>query len=103
MMTSWQQQVAAFAQQHNLLHDPSTHTLDLVSEVGEIAKEVLLATDYGQHAPQFRSELAGEIGDALYSLLVLAEVCGVDADDALNNTLQKYERRLAEGGGAGSV
>jgi NTP pyrophosphatase (non-canonical NTP hydrolase) len=102
-MTDWQQQVAVFAQQHSLLHGPDTHTLDLVSEVGEIAKEVLLATDYGQHAPHFRSELAGEIGDALYSLLILAEACGVDADDALNNTLRKYESRLTKHGVAGSV
>lgn len=102
-MTGWQQRVAVFARQHNLLHDPDTHTLDLVSEVGEIAKEVLLATDYGQRAPRFRSELAGEIGDALYSVLVLAEACGVDAEDALNDTLQKYERRLAKHGGAGSA
>jgi NTP pyrophosphatase (non-canonical NTP hydrolase) len=102
-MTSWQQQVAIFAQQHNLLHDPSIHALDLVSEVGEIAKEVLLATDYGQRAAQFRSELAGEIGDALYSLLAFAESCGIDADDALEAALQKYERRLANRGGVGSV
>jgi NTP pyrophosphatase (non-canonical NTP hydrolase) len=102
-MISWQQQVAVFAQQHNLLRDPSTHALDLVSELGEIAKEVLLATDYGQRAPQFRSELAGEIGDALYSLLVFAEACGIDAGDSLGATLQKYERRLVERGGAGSA
>ncbi|MFN2271133.1 MAG: MazG nucleotide pyrophosphohydrolase domain-containing protein [Anaerolineae bacterium] len=102
-MTGWQQRVAVFARRHNLLHDPDTHTLDLVSEVGEIAKEMLLATDYGQRAPQFRSELAGEIGDALYSLLALAEVCGVDAEDALNDPLQKYERRLVKHGGVGSA
>ena len=101
-MTDWQQRVAVFARQHNLLHDPDTHTLDLVSEVGEVAKEILLATDYGQRAPQFRPELAGEIGDALYSLLVLAEVCGIDADDALNRTLEKYNRRLRTHGEAGS-
>jgi NTP pyrophosphatase (non-canonical NTP hydrolase) len=102
-MTGWQQRVAVFARRHNLLHDPDTHTLDLVSEVGEIAKEMLLATDYGQRAPQFRSDLAGEIGDALYSLLALAEVCGVDAEDALNDPLQKYERRLVKHGGVGSA
>lgn len=102
-MTDRQGQVAAFARQHDLLHDPATHALDLVSEVGEVAKEILLATDYGQTPPQFRPELAGEIGDALYSLLVLAEICGVDTNDALSATLQKYERRLVDHGDTGSA
>jgi NTP pyrophosphatase (non-canonical NTP hydrolase) len=101
-MTNWQQRVVHFARSHGLLHDPTTHALDLVSEVGEVAKEVLLATDYGRRAPQFRPQLAGELGDALYSLLMLAEVCGVDADGALSATLKRYERRLAERGEAGS-
>jgi NTP pyrophosphatase (non-canonical NTP hydrolase) len=101
-VTGWQCRVAAFARRHKLLHDPATHALDLVSEVGEVAKEVLLATDYGRRAPQFRAELADELGDALYSLLVLAESCGVDADEALSAALEKYERRLAAQGEAGS-
>ena len=99
---NWQQRVAAFARRHNLLHAPATHTLDLVSEVGERAKEILLATDYDRMPPQLRPEIVGEIGDALYSLLVLAEACGVDADNALNSTLKKYDRRLRTHGGAGS-
>jgi NTP pyrophosphatase (non-canonical NTP hydrolase) len=101
-VTGWQHRASAFARRHGLLHDPATHALDLVSEVGEVAKEVLLATDYGRQAPQFRSELADELGDALYSLLTLAESCAVDADTALSAALEKYERRLAAQGGAGS-
>lgn len=101
-MTNWQQRVSAFIQHHGLLHDPTTHALDLVSEVGEVAKEVLLATDYGRRAPQFSQELAGELGDALYSLLALIQVCGVDADSALDAALGKYDLRLAERGEAGS-
>jgi NTP pyrophosphatase (non-canonical NTP hydrolase) len=101
-MTNWQQQVAVFARRHNLLRDPTTHTLDLMSEVGEIAKEILLTTDYGQQPPQFRPELAGELGDALYSLLTLASACDVDVEEAIDATLAKYERRLAQRGDAGS-
>jgi len=102
-MQNWQQRTAAFTQHYDLFHDPTTHALDLVSEVGEVVKEILLATDYGQKPLQFRPELAGEIGDTLYSLLVLAEACDVDADDALNATLQKYEHRLATHGSTGSA
>ena len=101
-MTDWQRRAADFARSHNLLHDPTTHTLDLVSEVGEVAKEVLLSTDYGRQVPQFRPQLADELGDALYSLLALAEACGVDADSALGVALEKYERRLTKRGEPGS-
>lgn len=61
-MTGWQCRAATLAQRHHLLHDPATHALDLASEVGEVAKEVLLATNYGRQAPQFRSKLADELG-----------------------------------------
>lgn len=101
-MFNWQQRSVAFARRHDLLHDPATHALDLVSEVGEVAKEVLLSTDYGRRALQPRPQLADELGDALYSLLALAEACGVDAGRALGAALQKYERRLAERGKPGS-
>jgi len=101
-MNEWQREVADFMRRYDLLHDPATHALDLASEVGEAAKEVLLATGYGRRAPQFRPELAGELGDALYSLLSLAEVCGVDAGSALDAALRKYGRRLAERGTTGS-
>jgi NTP pyrophosphatase (non-canonical NTP hydrolase) len=101
-MSDWQRQVADFAQKHRLLHDPATHALDLVSEVGEVAKEILKATNYGQRPLQTNTNLLGEMGDALYSLLALAECCGVDADAALRSALGKYERRLSERAAAGS-
>ncbi|MGD2178313.1 MAG: MazG nucleotide pyrophosphohydrolase domain-containing protein [Anaerolineae bacterium] len=102
-MIDLQREVALFTHRHRLQHDVETHALDLVSEVGELAKELLLATDYGRRPYQLRHELANEIGDALYSLLALAEVCGVDAEDALRAALGKYERRLAERGEASSA
>jgi len=101
--SAWQRRVAAFMRRHRLLHDPATHALDLISEVGEVAKQVLLATDYGRRPPQFRPELADELGDALYSLLALAEAGGVDGDDALRAALEKYQRRIEEREGAGSA
>lgn len=98
----WQHHVATFARQHGLLHSPIVHALDLAAEVGEIAKGVLEATDYGKASFQTTDDLRAEIGDALYSLLVLAESCDVDAGEALEAALAKYERRLAQTGDAGS-
>lgn len=103
LTSNWQRRVATFLHQHHLQYDPATHALDLASEVGEVAKEILLATDYGQRTPQASPELAEEIGDALYSLLALAEACEVDAETALGAAMDKYEHRLRERGEAGSM
>jgi NTP pyrophosphatase (non-canonical NTP hydrolase) len=101
MMLDLQRDAARFIQHQHLRHDVERHALDVASEVGELAKEVLLATDYGRRSAQFRPDLANEIGDALYSLLALAEVCGVDAEAAIRGSSREYERRLEERGEAG--
>lgn len=98
----WQQEVAAFMRRHDLCHDPTAHVLDLVSEVGELAKVLLLSTDYGRKPCVRDRALQDEFGDLLYSLLATAEVCGLDADDALRHALHKYEGRLARREEAGS-
>lgn len=98
----WQHEVAVFMDRHQLEHDPMTHALDLVSEVGELAKELLLATDYGRRPSQLGEGILEEFGDVLYSLLALGEACDLDAGEALRTALDKVERRLARGGEAGS-
>ncbi|HID88312.1 MAG TPA: nucleotide pyrophosphohydrolase [Anaerolineae bacterium] len=99
---NWQHRVATFARKHGLLHGPVVHALDLAAEVGEIAKAVLEGTGYGSEPFRTTDDLRAEIGDALYSLLALAESCGVDAGGVLEEALAKYEHRLAQSGRAGS-
>lgn len=48
MNENWQRRAADFAAKHNLHHDPRVYALDLMSELGEVAKEILLVTDYGK-------------------------------------------------------
>lgn len=92
-----------FAQKQNLSHSPSVYVLDLISEVGEVAKEMLQATDYGARPFQPLPTLAGELGDVLYSLCQLATAVGVDLDDALAGALQKYAARGQDTGCIGSA
>ncbi|MEJ2750810.1 MAG: MazG-like family protein, partial [Anaerolineae bacterium] len=87
-MDNWQTKAAKFSQNHNLHHSPSVYAFDLMSEMGEVAKEILLATDYGKRPFQVTPDLAGELGDALYSLCQLATAAGVDLDEAFTTTLQ---------------
>lgn len=97
-----QAQVRAFLARHHLGHRPEIHALDLVSEVGEIAKALLEASAYGRSPVVPDEELAGELGDAFYSLLALAESLELDLEDALQTALDKYEARLHAQGHAGS-
>lgn len=93
-MINWQKRAVNFAQKHNLDHEPSVYALDLLSELGEVAKEILLATDYGKRPfPEASPNLSNELGDALYSLCQLATAAGVDLDQALAASLDKYEQR----------
>ncbi|MCA9875098.1 MAG: hypothetical protein KC441_15620, partial [Anaerolineales bacterium] len=92
-----------FAQKQNLTHAPSVYVLDLISELGEVAKEVLLATEYGERPFQAPETLAGELGDVLYSLCLLATAVGVDLDEALTQTLEKYAARQQAKGHIGSA
>ena len=104
MNGNWQKRAANFAERHNLQYTPGVYALDLMSELGEVAKEVLLATAYGKRPFVPHSDkLMGELGDALYSLCQLATAVGVDLDAALATTLAKYEARWQEQGHPGSA
>ncbi|MFC5133231.1 MULTISPECIES: MazG-like family protein [Haloferacaceae] len=96
-----QDRVSAFVDEHGLEADLAYRVLDLESEVGEVAKEVTTSTGYGSN-PEDAAIAADEIGDCLFALLAVAEAADVDAGDALDVALEKYEARIDETGGAGS-
>lgn len=102
MNENWQVRATEFAQKHNSSHPPSVYLIDLLSELGEVAKEILLATHYGERPPQFSPQLAGELGDVLYSLCLLASSSGVNLEEAFAVTLDKYDRRWRRKGHPGS-
>ncbi len=97
-----QKRILTFVRKYNLEHSPEISTLDLVSEVGEIAKEILKSSNYGKEPSQPREEVEAEIGDAFYSLINLANVHKIDLEEALNLALKKYEGRLQKRGVVGS-
>ncbi|HEX9923188.1 MAG TPA: MazG nucleotide pyrophosphohydrolase domain-containing protein [Anaerolineae bacterium] len=97
-----QQEVAVFVTANRLETTVPARVLDLVSEVGEVGKEVLKGSDYG-HAPfEPTGEWASELGDVLFSLICIANATGVDLAEALQTVLAKYEERIAHKGEAGS-
>jgi len=96
-----QQQVAEFVRTHDMEVPPAYRLLDLVSELGEVAKDATESTDYGQ-SPEGLELSADEVGDVLFALLALAESADIDAGDALDTALAKYDDRIAASGSASS-
>ncbi len=89
-------------QKHQLETSVEARLIDLLSEMGELAKEALKGSDYGKapftQTPAWEEELA----DAFFSLVCLANSTNVDLEKALGDALAKYEARLRQKGDAGS-
>ena len=100
---TFQQRTRDFMVRHGLGHTPQIHALDLFSEVGEVAKSLLQASDYGRSPLKASPALSEELGDAFYSLVALAESLNIDLETALDSALVKYRARLATQGHAGSA
>jgi NTP pyrophosphatase (non-canonical NTP hydrolase) len=102
-MKNLQKKVADFIAENDLDTKAEFRALDLVSEVGEIAKEILKMTDYGKAEAKPRDEVKGELGDALFALMALANRLDVDLEEALEMVLAKYASRLTKGSAGSEV
>ena len=71
--------------------------LDTMSELGEVAKEILKMSNYGRKPIEYGEELKSELGDVLYSLITIANTFDIDLEDALSQVLEKYKKRLKKG------
>ena len=101
-MKNIQDKIRDFVGKHNLNHSPEISTLDLLSELGEVSKEILKSTDYGKKSFVPTEDLKLETGDTFYSFICLANALNIDLEEALNLVLEKYEKRLRGSGQAGS-
>ena len=80
------------------MESPAEHrVLDTMSELGEVAKEILKMSDYGRKPVEYREEIKSELGDVLYSLITIANTFDIDLEDALKQVIEKYEKRLKKG------
>ncbi|MBI2673209.1 MazG-like family protein [Candidatus Woesearchaeota archaeon] len=96
-MKKIQDKVSYFCKKHNLESSPEHRVLDAMSELGEVAKEILKMSDYGKKPTKYREELKSELGDLFYSLITIANSFNVDLEEALEIVLAKYEKRLKKG------
>lgn len=95
-------QVSEFLCQHQLKCPPETRYMDLVSEVGELGKELLKGSQYGKEKLKITKDTELELGDCLFALLALCHELEIDGDSALKKALEKYSERLKVTGSPGS-
>ena len=100
-MKEIQEKIKIFCKENDMESSIEHRALDLMSELGEVSKEILKMSDYGKKPLEYREELKSEIGDVFYSLITLANTLNIDLEDSLNQVLKKYQKRL-EKGSAGS-
>lgn len=96
-MKELQEIVRQFCKKNNLESSVEHRVLDTMSELGEVAKEILIMSNYGRTPIKYREELKAELGDVLYSLITIANTFNIDLEDSLQKTLEKYEKRLRKG------
>jgi NTP pyrophosphatase (non-canonical NTP hydrolase) len=101
-LSQWQAEVARFVDAYDLEASETSRMLDVVSEVGELAKEILQGSDYGAVSVALKATWPMEMGDTLFALICLANTTEVDLEQALAQAMAKYRARLEETGGAGS-
>ncbi|MBI3158088.1 MAG: MazG-like family protein [Chloroflexi bacterium] len=101
-LPDYQTKVAYFISAYDLNAPPAARLLDLVSELGEIAKEALKASDYGKADFQPTPAWEEELSDAFFSLVSLANQTGVNLETGLEGVLAKYAARFADRGHPGS-
>lgn len=96
-MKEIQQKIKVFYKENDMEAPIEHRVLDTMSELGEVAKEILKMSDYGRKPAEYKQELKAELGDVLFSLVTIANTFDVDLEDALSQVLAKYEKRLKKG------
>ena len=97
-----QNRVLSFINQHNLNGDETIRYIDLVSEVGELGKELLKAGGYETRVFEKNENMIEEMGDCLFFLYALCCALDIDDETALNIALSKYQMRFEQKGAIGS-
>ena len=97
-----QELVKDFVAKYNLETSPEIRFIDLMSETGELGKEILKGNSYGKETCEKTSDLESEMGDVLFSLMCIANTMDVNLEEALKGVLAKYEKRFKKKGEIGS-
>lgn len=101
-MNSIQEKVDELIKKYNLESPIEIRFIDLISELGELGKEILKGNEYGKKDFCNTENIESEIGDTFFSLICVANGLNIDLQNALDNVLNKYENRFSKNGNIGS-
>ena len=73
---------------------PNIRIQDIMSEIGELAKEVVKIQDYENKNFEINDDLILEYGDALYTLLSFELENNIDIDLVIKKIIDKYKSRF---------
>jgi len=96
-MKEIQERIKQFCKDNDMETSAENRVLDTMSELGEVAKEILKGSNYGKKSAEATEDLKSELGDVLYSLITIANSFDIDLEEALIQVLEKYEKRLKKG------
>ena len=101
-MKDIQEKVNEMIKKYDLESSIEIRFIDLVSEFGELGKEILKGNDYGKKDFSNTDNLESEVGDVLFSLICVANGLNIDLKNALDSVLKKYNDRFSDKGNIGS-
>ena len=101
-MKDIQEKVKNYIKKYDLECSTEIRFIDLVSEVGELGKEILKGNDYGKKSYCNTENLKSEFGDVLFSLICIANELNIDLKQVLEEVLEKYEDRFLKKGNISS-
>ena len=97
-MSNFQNTAGMIAKKYNLDAPAMARFVDLVSEIGELGKELLLGSGYGNEEQQITDNTKEEMGDVAFALALLANALSLDLDECFAASVAKYEKRWAKNG-----
>jgi len=95
--------VKNFVDERNIGTSVENRMLDVLSEAGELAKELLKSSDYGKKPFEKNFGFENEFGDIFFSLICLANQTNINLQDSIETALIKYEARFIDHQHIGSV
>lgn len=97
-----QRLVKDFTQDKGIESKVEVRIIDLVSELGELSKEILKSTNYGRSDFTSSQQFKEELGDVFFSLISIANESNTNLEESLKIVLEKYNDRFAQRGGIDS-
>jgi NTP pyrophosphatase (non-canonical NTP hydrolase) len=91
-----QKEVEVFCKKYKLESNTEIRCLDLVSEVGELSKEIIKSTEYGRQKTKVTKNTELEIGDVFFCLIMLSNKLDINLEKALEKVLKKYKERFSK-------